>query len=134
MLYGDAYEGAESLHDLRRQLQGQAKANEGAEPPASETDSSGPIRIQAESMPLSGDYYIKTDWNNDSGDSVATTGTSTATTTFSGPSGQYMVIARYFDEIGGDGQLDFSLNGTNLNSFVLNQNTDRYFTQLSVQL
>ena len=133
VIYGDAYEGDESLQELRRQLQARAETSDGAETPTAETNSSGPIRVEAESMTLSGDYYIKTDWNNDSGDSVATTGTSTATTTFSGPSGNYMVIARYFDEMGGDGQLDFSLNGTNLNSFTLNQNTDHYFTRTVAQ-
>jgi len=136
VIYGDAYEGTESLAQLRKQLQAQAKAS-GESP--TDTDvaptnaSYNPIRVEAESMTLAGGAYIHTAWSNDSGDSVKTSGSSTATTTFSGQSGSYMVVVRYFDEIGGNGQLDFGLNGTALNSFNLNQETDHYYTRTVAQ-
>ncbi|MEO0705021.1 MAG: NF038122 family metalloprotease [Cyanobacteria bacterium J06649_5] len=137
VLYGDTYEGTETLRQLRAQLQARVKENEesseGTDTAPPNTTHNGPIRVEAESMTLTGDAYIHTTWNNDSGDSVKTTGSSTATTTFSGQSGSYLVVMRYFDEIEGDGRLTFSLNGTSLNSFDLNQNTDRYYTRTIAQ-
>ncbi|MEM6449504.1 MAG: NF038122 family metalloprotease [Cyanobacteria bacterium P01_D01_bin.105] len=141
VIYGDAYEGIEpegvetegevTLRQLRTQLQ--AQSGEGTEDTSPASPSYGPIRVEAESMNLTGDAFIHRNWSNDSGDSVKTDGTSTSRTTFSGQSGSYMVVVRYFDEVGGDGKLDFALNGTSLNSFDLNQETDRYYTRTIAQ-
>ena len=135
ILYGDAYDGDKSLKQLRTQLQAQAVAEESLESTdtAPANNSHSPIRVEAESMTLTGDAYIYTDWNNDSGDSVKTNGTSTATTTFSGQSGSYLVVARYFDEENGNGKLEFGLNGTSLNSFDLDLYTDHYYTRTVAQ-
>ncbi|NJM96063.1 MAG: hypothetical protein HC800_01575 [Phormidesmis sp. RL_2_1] len=131
IIYGDSYQGAKSLRQLSKQLKEQTEAdnNNTSETASVETATFNPIRVEAESMTLSGGAYVHTTWNNDSGDSVKTSGSSTSTTTFSGQSGSYMVVVRYFDEIGGTGKLDFGLNGTSLNSFDLNLETDRYYTR-----
>ena len=133
IIYGDTYDGDESLTQLRKQLKAQATTNESADPSPSTGNAFNPIRVEAESMVLSGDAYIHTTWSSDSGDSVKTAGSSTATTTFSGESGSYMVVVRYFDEQGGNGKLNFGLNGTSLNSFELNQDTNRYYTSTVAQ-
>ena len=133
VLYGDAYDGNKSLKQLRTELVALAKANGSESGDAPPKNPLNPVRIEAESMTITGDAYIDTALSNDSGDSVKTTGTSTATTTFSGQSGSYMLVARYFDAAGGSGKLNFSLNGTSLNSFNLDQDTNHYYTQTVFQ-
>ncbi|MFK8185517.1 MAG: NF038122 family metalloprotease [Phormidesmis sp.] len=136
VIYGDAYEDNKTLNQLRTELKALAKANgddSDDAPPPPTTNPLNPVRVEAESMTLTGDAYIHTAWSNDSGDSVRTTGTSTATTTFSGQSGSYMLVARYFDAVGGSGKLSFDLNGVALNSFNLDQDTNRYYTQTVFQ-
>ncbi|MEM8502468.1 MAG: NF038122 family metalloprotease [Cyanobacteria bacterium P01_D01_bin.1] len=135
VIYGDAYQGSGNLRALRRQLQEQAEtgSNSTSETASSKTATSNPIWVEAESMTLSGDAFIHTTWNNDSGNSVKTTGSSTSSTIFSGSSGNYMAVVRYFDKAGGAGRLDFGLDGTSLNSFDLDQETDHYYTRTIAQ-
>ncbi|MFK8185041.1 MAG: NF038122 family metalloprotease [Phormidesmis sp.] len=127
VLYGDTYEGTESLTTLRKQLQKQASDNESVE--SSDTNNSNtfnPIRIEAENMTLSGDYTR-------TNDSVRTGSTAQLTTTFSGESGSYIVLARYTDEDDGIGTFEFSLNGQSFASLDLDQDTNRHHTRTVAQ-
>ncbi|MEM6451907.1 MAG: NF038122 family metalloprotease, partial [Cyanobacteria bacterium P01_D01_bin.105] len=137
ILYGDSYAGSETLKQLRRQLKRQpAEVNENtAVEAASSNNELNPIRVEAEDMNLSGDYAIRTNWGNDSGETLRVLSTATATTTFTGPSGNYMVVARYFDENenGDYAALNFNLNGSDLNQFILDQETGQFHTQTVAQ-
>ncbi|PSB19819.1 hypothetical protein C7B76_06740 [filamentous cyanobacterium CCP2] len=87
-------------------------------PPASE----GAIRVEAESMTLIG-YEIL------SGKSFASDGSwirltnsiGTATTTFTGGAGVYDIFVAYFDQNKGESQLAVSQNGSQIDSWLLNQ-------------
>ncbi|MEM6451826.1 MAG: NF038122 family metalloprotease [Cyanobacteria bacterium P01_D01_bin.105] len=135
LIYGDVYGGSLNLQNLRARLQEEESAADSNTAKESVTEASPlkPIRIEAESMTLSGDYFVRTDWSSDSGDSVGTTGTTTATTAFSGPAGNYMVVVHYFDESMGDGQLAFDRNGELVNSFTLSDDTQRFYTRTLAQ-
>ncbi|MEM6451125.1 MAG: NF038122 family metalloprotease [Cyanobacteria bacterium P01_D01_bin.105] len=133
VIYGDDYDGAESLKQLRAQLQQQPEENASTDVVDSEAvlpnNNIKPIRLEAEDMLLSGDYEVTT-WGNDSGQVLKADASAMATTTFSGPSGNYMVIARYFDrQTDSPGIIDFSLNSSLLNSFTLDQNQERFYTR-----
>ncbi|MEM6451677.1 MAG: NF038122 family metalloprotease, partial [Cyanobacteria bacterium P01_D01_bin.105] len=136
ILYGDGAAGfnTETLKELRRQLLEEPSENTPQQETGGTTSSfQGPIRVEAEDMTLAGDYEIRTNWKNDSGDTLRVFSSATANTTFTGSSGNYLVIARYFDEANASATMDFSLNGLSLNQFILDQDTDQYYTQSIAQ-
>ncbi|MBX2866166.1 MAG: NF038122 family metalloprotease, partial [Leptolyngbyaceae cyanobacterium MAG.088] len=129
ILYGDAYDGNKSLKQLRTQLQEQVNNADSDSVENNNTNNSNtlnPIRVEAENMTLAGDYAL-TNY------SVSTGSTAQLTTTFSGESGNYIVLARYTDEDDGIGTFEFSLNGQSINSFVLDQDSNRYHTRTVAQ-
>ena len=132
VIYGDDYEGTETLRQLRTQLKQQSEENVATLDPYLTASNFNPIRVEVEDMLLTGDYTIQ-NWRNDSGETFIANSSAvaaTATTTFSGPSGRYMVIARYLDN-GKNSQetINFALNGTSVNSFTLDQETYRFYTR-----
>ncbi|MEM9484760.1 MAG: NF038122 family metalloprotease [Cyanobacteria bacterium P01_F01_bin.116] len=132
IILGDAYaySDQELLNQLRQDIQQSSSSSattESSTTSESTTDGVNPLRIEAENMTLSGNYKTKTDWSYDSGASIATYSSATATTLFTGESGQYMVVVRYFQSTDDDddyGSLSVSLNnGQASNSWNLGQDT-----------
>ncbi|MEO1620017.1 MAG: NF038122 family metalloprotease, partial [Cyanobacteria bacterium J06632_3] len=115
ILYGDSYDGSETLQQFRKLLQQQLASSQSEETNESNVVLDGSDVVQIESTEFSwiGDY-------NDSLGKAYIDGAATGSVVFSGESGNYMVVAHYFDELtAGDSNLAFSLNGTEFNSFVL---------------
>ncbi len=83
-----------------------------------------PIIIEAENMTLSGGYYpddqyydgtvIRTSSNNPSG---------VASSAFTGETGYYQVVVHYIDESDGNASLSVKIANTEIDSWVLDQNT-----------
>ena len=137
IIYGDNLTESEAatLKELRKQLQQQPidSQPQTGSPSSSTSNSYNPIQVEAEAMTLAGDYVIHTSFNYDSGASVKTNSTATATTTFTGEAGQYLVVARYFDENAGQGALAVNFNGTPLSNWTLDRDDDRYYTRTVAQ-
>ncbi|MFK8184814.1 MAG: NF038122 family metalloprotease [Phormidesmis sp.] len=135
ILYGDrtGIYAEENLQALKKQFASQAK-NTTNNPPESNIESSrlNPVRLEAEAMNLFGQYSIE-DLNDDSGASVRANADITGESIFNGPSGTYMVLARYLDEADGDGTLSISLNGSTLDDWTLSKNDERYHTRTIAQ-
>jgi Ca2+-binding RTX toxin-like protein len=137
IIYGDNLTEGETatLKQLRKKLQQQPvdSQSQTSSGNSSLTKSYNPQRVEAEDMTLAGDYVIHTGFNNDSGDSVKTNSMATATTTFTGETGQYLIVARYFDENAGQGSLAVNFNGNLLDSWILDRDDDRYYTRTIAQ-
>ncbi|MEM9271490.1 MAG: NF038122 family metalloprotease [Cyanobacteria bacterium P01_F01_bin.143] len=81
--------------------------------------------IEAENMTLSGGYYIdnsyydgsviRTNYNNPNG---------IASSEFNGETGYYKVIVRYIDESDGDASLSVKIADTEIDNWILTQNTN----------
>jgi hypothetical protein len=86
-----------------------------------------PIRVEAEYMNASGDYTLE-EYSFASSGRVLRSNSSYNTmalkvnTTFTGESGQYSIVVRYFDENDGKAQLSASLGGVVLDSWLADQN------------
>lgn len=136
-IYGDhlTADAAATLKKLRQQLQQQSGGSQlqvkTTEP--STTSSYNPIRVEAEAMTLAGDYEIHTGFVNDSGDILRTDSIATATTTFTGPAGKYLIVARYFDDNLGQGSLAVDFNGSPLDNWTLDRDDDHYYTRTIAQ-
>ncbi|MEM9216357.1 MAG: NF038122 family metalloprotease [Cyanobacteria bacterium P01_F01_bin.150] len=138
LIYGDNLSEPEAatLLELRQQLQQQSvdsDAESSTENSFTSTISANPIRVEVEDMSLSGNSEIYTGWKYDSEDIVRTSSTSTATTTFTGEAGRYLVVARYFDEDNGQASLSVTMNGDLLDNWTLDQDNDHYYTRTIAQ-
>ena len=92
-----------------------------------------PVLIEAENMTLSGGYYAD-DYHYD-GKVIRTRSSNrngVATATFSGETGYYQVVVRYIDESDGNASVSVKIADTEIDSWVLNQNTsgsNQYYTR-----
>lgn len=87
----------------------------------------GFIRVEAESMQGS-NYYAGT-FGNASGEQLLQQwggDSATATATFSGPSGEYMVIVRYLDEANGQATAAVKVNGNEIDRWQFTQDDNRF--------
>ncbi|NEQ50852.1 MAG: hypothetical protein F6K11_12075 [Leptolyngbya sp. SIO3F4] len=93
------------------------------------TNSSGAIRIEAEMMSLSGQYVTgsKFDVSVIETKEAATSGT--ASITFSGTAGRYMVFVHYLDESDGQSTVAFNVEGQTIDSWVFNDDDNNYKTR-----
>ncbi|MEM6867753.1 MAG: LamG-like jellyroll fold domain-containing protein [Cyanobacteria bacterium P01_C01_bin.121] len=102
-------------------------------PPTLESvDNNGFLRIEAEDMNLASDIYVREASGNASNDYLIRNWSSelgTANTTFTGPSGQYMVVVNYLDESDGQASAAFNINGTEIDSWQFNQDNNRFVTR-----
>ncbi|OAI48663.1 hypothetical protein AYO44_06785 [Planctomycetaceae bacterium SCGC AG-212-F19] len=84
------------------------------------------IRMEAESLTLAGSYIVEANSSASGGNLIRMNGSGasgTATGTFNGPAGNYQVVIGYYDESDGASTFGFKLNGTQIDSWVANQNT-----------
>jgi Ca2+-binding RTX toxin-like protein len=92
-----------------------------------QVDSNG-FRLEAEAMTLANGYQVETSNNFFSGDAVIKTTVAgqqaTASYTFTGNSGIYNLFVSYFDDISGKATAKIQVNGTTLNSWTFNQNSN----------
>ncbi len=92
-----------------------------------------PVLIEAENMTLSGGYYA--DHSYYDGKVIRTRSSNrngVATATFSGETGYYQVVVRYIDESDGNASVSVKIADTEIDSWVLNQNTsgsNQYYTR-----
>ena len=71
------------------------------------------IRLEAESMLLSGDYRVETGSFASTGNFIGLKGPKgVAATTFAGPSGYYDIVVGYYDEQDGSSQFTLTIDGT----------------------
>ena len=136
IIYGDNLTESEvaTLQELRRQLQQQPIDLAQPESGEETANSYNPIRVEAEAMTLEGDYNIYTEFGHSSGGGILrTSSTATATTTFTGAAGQYMIVARYFDNDASQGSLSVGINGQLLDSWTLDRDDDRNYIRTVAQ-
>jgi Ca2+-binding RTX toxin-like protein len=135
VLYGDRTTpySLENLQALKKQAITQSSSITTSSAPASPAPTVlNPIRLEAENMTLSGRYEIR-DRDNDSGYSVRSITPVVGKSTFTGPSGKYMVLVRYLDNANGNGTLNIGLNGKTLDQWILDKNDERYYTRTVAQ-
>jgi Ca2+-binding RTX toxin-like protein len=129
VIYGDRTSPytTENLLALKQQAITQSASTANITPTATPAPSVlNPIRLEAEKMTLSGQYEIK-DLNGDSGSSVRSIAPVVGKSTFTGPSGKYMVLVRYLDNANGNGILNIDLNGKTLDQWTLDKNDERFY-------
>ena len=135
LLYGDrsSIYLTENLRALKKQILAGSDDQSAATVSVSEQSSVlNPVRIEAESMALSGQYQIR-NRDNDSGSSVRSSSNVVGTSTFQGQSGQYMVLARYHDDADGNGTLAIGVNGSLIDQWTLDRNDEVYHTRTVAQ-
>ncbi len=136
IIYGDELSESEiaTLQELRAQLQSQAIDPNQPDSDSTPPNTANPIRVEAEDMELSGDYDIFTGFTHSSGQTILRTrSAATATTTFAGEAGQYLVVARYFDNDLSQGSLSIGLNGQLLDDWQLDRDDDRNYSRTVAQ-
>ena len=93
----------------------------------------GIVRMEAEEMTLSGGYYPDNSFY--SGTVIRTSSSNplgVASITFTGDTGYYEVVVRYVDESDGNSNLSVKIGETEIDSWVLDQNTsgsNQYYTR-----
>ncbi len=103
------------------------------DPPVIEpVDNNGFIRLEAETMNLSTDLYVREEAGNASNGTLIRNWSNqlgSASTSFTGPSGQYMVVVNYLDESDGQATAAFKVNGTEIDSWQFNQDNNRFINR-----
>jgi hypothetical protein len=129
VLYGDRTSpyATENLLALKQQTLAQSASSASNTPTVTPAPTVlNPIRLEAEKMTLSGQYEIK-DLIGDSGSSVRSLAPVVGKSTFTGPSGKYMMLVRYLDNANGNGILNIGLNGKTLDQWTLDKNDERFY-------
>jgi len=139
-LYGDrtGIHAEEDLRTLKKQFIERTQSTpelslSGSDSPADSSSGSSalnPIRIEAESMSIFGLYDVI---EHDGNSLVRSLSNTIAETTFSGPSGSYMVLARYVDDEDGNAAMRVGLNNNTLDEWILDKNDDAYHTRTVAQ-
>lgn len=86
-----------------------------------------PIRVEAEDMLLSGNYNFEGQTFASGSELIKTSSSLTAKTEFNGPAGLYDIVVAYYDENDGNSPVTVSLDGTQLDSWIFNQNLGNRF-------
>ncbi len=123
-IQGTANQGDQALIDYLRLEQGTDAA-------LLYTNESGVMRVEAESMTLSGTYSIDNNSNSSSGAHLRTHkgNNLTADTTFTGETGLYDIVIGYYDRQDGVAQYTLSREGEQIDSWLADQGTSSYLRE-----